>query len=232
MSVLTAIQRACPKLGLEVPVAVFSSTERELVELAEIANDAAEEISKAYDWQALKTVATLTGDASTEDFSQPTDYHRQLLKTKLWSSTRPGSPLEHVPDADTWLGIVTSGLTVSTGQWTIYGGFVRIRPAMALAETAKFFYITKNRVDPASGSNKEFFTLDDDVFLLDESVLRKAIIWKWKESKGLPYAEAMADYEIALAEAIGRDKGSKILIVGMQRLPSGWEYAYPGVVVP
>lgn len=232
MTVLSVIQRAAPKMGLTVPTTVFASTEREHIELAETANAVAEDMAEHYDWQALKTLATFTGDGVTESFSLPADYKRQLKKTTLWVTSRPLYPLQHITDTDEWLGIVTSGLETTTGMWTIYGNQVHIMPALATGEDAKFFYITKNTVDPVSGSNQEFFTLDTDTFLLDERAHRLGIIWTWKQQKGNAYAEDMANYEVALAEAVGRDKGSKIITVGTQRWGNGAEYAYPGTIVP
>ena len=104
--------------------------------------------------------------------------------------------------------------------------------ALASAVTAKYYYITKNIVDPVTGANKEAFTIDTDTFLLDEKVLRLGVIWQWKSNKGLPYAEDLASYETALAEAVSRDKGSKVITVGAQRLPGGFgaEHAYPHTV--
>lgn len=234
MTILSAIQDACVNVALAVPTAVFSSTEREHVELASIANSVALQIAKSYDWQALKTIATVTGDASTEDFDLPSDYSRQLMKTTLWVASRPFYPLQHVLDTDLWLGIVTSTASLSLGQWTIYGSQVHIRPALALADTAKYFYITNKIVHPATGANKAAFTIDTDTFLLDEEVLELGIIVAWKQLKGLPYGEDMESYEIALSEAIGRDKGSKILVVGTQRYPNTGDmvYAFPGTITP
>lgn len=55
---------------------------------------------------------------------------------------------------------------------------------------------------------KEEFTSDDDVFRLDERVLKLGMIWPWKANKGQAYAEDMVTYEDALAVASGNDKGS------------------------
>jgi hypothetical protein len=230
MTILTCIADIATVIGIEVPTAVFTSTDRELVELQATANRVAKAMARHYDWQVLKTIATVTGDGTTEDFSLPTDYGRQLIKTKLYTTTRPFSPLEHITDTDTWLSIVLSGTTVSSGQWTIYGNLIHIRPALASGELGKYYYITNNIVDPAAGSNKEAFTLDSDTFLLNEYTLGLGIIYRWKQQKGLPYAEEMTDFEIALSEDVSRDKGSKILTVGTRRMQGGIdsEFAYPG----
>jgi len=234
MTILTCIQEATAVIGLNVPLSVFGATDRELVELQYVANNMAQVIARAYDWQALKKIGTVTGDGATQDFNLTTiasDYGRQLQKATMWVTSRPYYPLMHVTDSDDWLGIVTSNLQTTTGMWTIYGGQIHITPALANADTAKFFYITDSIVQPASGSNKPAFTLDTDTFLLSERVLRLGIIWQWKANKGLPYAEDMANYEIAIQETIARDKGSKIITVGRQRWSnSTGEFAWPGVL--
>jgi hypothetical protein len=233
MTVLSSIQRASTAIGLAVPSSVFSSTEREHLELQDVANTVARDIADFYDWQVLKAIATITGDGTTTAWSLPSDYGRQLKKAQLWASTFPGAPLEHITDTDRWLGIVVSGFTGTVGQWTIYGDQLHIRPALALNATAKYFYQKNAIVDPASGSNKARFTIDTDVFLLDEDALELGIIYKWKRNKGLPYAEEMQDYNDRFSVRAGNDKGSKIIVVGHQRFGSGaQEYAHPWTIVP
>jgi hypothetical protein len=234
MSVLTAVQQACSTMGLTVPLAVYGSTDREQIELQDVANEVNEGIVRAYDWQVLKKIGTITGDGATQDYTITTfapDYHRMTQKSTLWVTSRPFYPLEHITDTDLWLGIVTSGLTTTLGQWTIYGGQFHIMPALAAADTAKFYYMSSYSVMPASGTNKARFTLDTDTFLLNERLLRLGIIWQWKANKGLPYAEDLANFEIAMQSEISRDKGSKILIVGTQRSSMfGSEAAWPGTL--
>ncbi len=233
MTVLSAIQRACTPIGLGVPAAVFSSTEREHLELQDVANTVALDIADFYDWQKLKTLATITGDGTTTAFNLPSGYSRMLKKAELRASTFPGSPLEHITDTDEWLRIVVSGLTAGIGQWTIYNNQIHILPALANAATAKFFHITDLIVHPASGANKTRFDMDTDTFLLDEVCLEKGIIYLWKRNKGLPYSEELQDFNDSLSERAGNDKGSKILVVGRQRFGNGaLEYAWPGTITP
>ena len=237
MTVLAAIQRAAAVIGLDIPATVFGSTEREHVELTYIVKEAARFIQQAYDWQALKVLAQVAGNGATEDFDLPGDYAAQLQKASVWSSSQPGRPLEHVLDSDAWLGIVLSGLNISSGQWTIYGNQIHIRPALATGAVASYFYISKYIAVSSLGAPQTSFILDTDDSILGskgEQLLRLAIVWMWKANKGLPYAEDLKNYEIAMANEIARDKGSKILIVGQQRYSGGVdrEYAFPGTIVP
>lgn len=228
MTVLTALQSACTVIGLEVPSVVYGSTEREHTELASLTNEMAKRIAQSYDWQRLKTVATITGDGATEDWSLPTDYAGMIKKANLWSTSQPTISLVHQPDSDRWLYDEVTDFTTITPQWTIYGGQIHIRPALALADAVRYFYLSNIIV---SGS-KTAFTADADTFLLDERLLSLGVIWQWKANKGLPYAEDMANYEDALANLIGGDKGSNILVVGNPRLRMGATYAFPAVITP
>lgn len=232
MTILSTIQDACTVVGLAVPSTVYGSTEREHVELAALANEMAQRIAfDTHDWTILKTLGTLTGDGSATTFARPTDYRRMLKKARLWPSAAPFSPLVHVSDTDEWLGYDVQNFASAVGRWTLIGESINVKPAVANLATVKFYYLSKLIVAPDTGSNKTDFTIDTDVFRLDEEMLKLGIIWQWKANKGRPYAEDMQNYETALAMRIGEDKGSNIITVGQQRIPGDVRIAYPGVIV-
>ena len=58
------------------------------------------------------------------------------------------------------------------------------------------------------------------------------MIWQWRANKGLPYAEDLENYQTALGEQIGEDKGATILHVGKARTLRGVRIAYPQTIVP
>lgn len=227
MTVLSAIQRACSVIGLEVPTGVFSSTDRAMIELADLSNEMAQRITDAHEWQKLSTLATITGDGSTEDWSLPSDYDRMLTKSQLWSSSLR-TPLSHITDIDEWLGLEVQVSNFVVNAWILFGGEVHIKPALASGGTAKYYYQSNLRVAPNSGSNKTRFTADTDTFRLDEHLLTLAIIYQWRANKGLQYAEDMANYEDLKEKLISRDKGSRMIRVGNVRMPKDVTLAYPG----
>ena len=228
MTVLSVIQDACAVIGLNIPDVVFTSTERESIELRTVANEMAKRIAEATDWQALRKVATITGDGTAETFALPTDYARMLKKANLWSAAQPSLSFRHVTDLDRWIEDEISGFNSILGEWIIYGGELHIRPVLANAEEVKFAYVSTYCV---TGS-KTAFTTETDTFVLDERVLKLGIIWQWKANKGLPYGEDMENYEAALSVAVGNDKGSRILTIGSGRIRGGAEFAFPHVVTP
>lgn len=236
MTVLTAAQGAALKIGVARPTALFAGTTRELVELQAAVNEAAKMIAfdSGHDWTALKTLGTFTGTGAALAFDMPSDYKRMLKKASMWPSSSPFSPLTHYVDTDAWLGTQVQSFSPVVGMWTLIGDQAHIRiggasGALALNATVKFYYITTKAMKDNGGTAKTDFTADSDTFRLDERLLTLATIYKWKQDKQQDYAEALSDYENALFERIGADKGSRILVVGRRTGPAA-EYAFPRTV--
>lgn len=231
MTILSVIQEAAKYIGVNVPDQVFASTDREHVELASIAQEMAERIATGHDWQKFSRIATITGDGSTEAFDLPSDYDRMLVKASVWSSSLE-TALSPITSLDKWLELDVQSFDFVINAWTIYGGQMNIKPALATGVTAKYFYQSNLIVAPASGSNKVAFTADDDTFRLDERLLRLGIIWRWKEMKGQSYAEPMADYEELKERLVVRDRGSRMMRIGRVRMPGDVTTAYPQAIEP
>jgi hypothetical protein len=74
---------------------------------------------------------------------------------------------------------------------------------------------------------KTAFDTDADTFVLPERLLTLSIIWRWRASKRMEYAEDLQNFNIAFSEECASDKGSRILIVGRQRNPYNLTNSYP-----
>jgi len=177
MSLLTVFQQACTSgIALEKPSAVYGSTTREHIELANIANEMAAMIAASHEWQILNKIAVITGDGTTE-------------------------------------------------------GEIHIKPALSTGVQVKYFY--QSNLWGLNGSTPiSEFTADTNTFRIDERLLKLGIIWKWREMKGLPYAEDLATYERLLAKLAMRDKGSRIIRLGKAVLPRDTTVAYPQSIDP
>ena len=211
MSVLTAIQDACAEaLGISpVPTAIYGASTRLAAELSAVANDVAAGIIADHEWQKLRAIRTITGDGVTEDFDLPSDFDRMPAEVSFWSS-RLGSRYSHITDLDRWLGLDVLNFDISLNAWTIYGGQMHIKPAPASGETVKFWYQSNLIATPAAGgANKAAFNLDNDIFRLSERLLKKGIAWRWRSSKGLPYAEQLEDYESVKEQLIAADGAAR-----------------------
>jgi hypothetical protein len=228
MAVLKAIQDAClGGVALDKPGAVFGTSTRELLELTQIVQQAADEIALAHEWSELDVLETMTGDGSTTAFTLPSDYRRMLTDTQVWSSVQ-NTPLPLIKNRNTWLGEIIRGDVPIVARCIIYGGQFRFNPAPASGELVKYWYQSSEIVTAADASTKAELTLDTDIFRLDETLLKLGIIWKWRHMKGLPYAEHLNNYERRLSKLIAPDAGTEtIALGGMPFLAHGDQMAYP-----
>ena len=239
MTALSIVQGASRKIGVARPDQMFGGITDTQYELQEYLNDAVAMVAFdcGHDWTALKALATITGDGSLS-FDLPADYRRMLKKATLWPSATPYWPYTHCADTDEWLAMLSQAFPPLTGAWTLIGGQIHIRVGgstspLGTGDTAQFYYLCSKYAKNAAGVAKAEFTADDDAYRLDERLLKLAMIYKWKQGHLQDYAEELSDYENALSERIGGDKGSNMFSVGGRRVTAfDASIAYPGVLGP
>lgn len=215
MTVLSAAQDATGYLVGRRLTALFSSTDQLAVEMAALSNEAASDIAKSTDWQRLTKLHTVTGDGTNEAFALPSDYDRMTLGTDVHSSTWFERRYVNAETLDRWLDLKILAPGIPPGYWIILDGEFHVLPIMASGDAANFFYQSNAIVKPATGANKAAFNTDSDSFVLDERLLKLALIWRWKALKRMDYQEDMRNYEIALEQEQTRDRGSR-------KVRSGW----------
>lgn len=235
MQILEVIQRASRVVGVATPEAVFASDDRTSQELAAIANQAAEDIADEFDWSRLRVVATITGDGTSQAFDLPSDFARFYGEGRLIADNGTRD-LEHVTDHGDWLDFQVGGFPPVFGAWTVLGGRIELLPILADGTVVKYMYQSRNIVrsqgtaetgtgfpytlpfilpsSDAYGYQLERFQVDSDHYQLDWKLLEKAIVWRWKANKGLPYAEALQDYTRLLSQRINEDGGRKPVMMG------------------
>nr|DAF83381.1 MAG TPA: head to tail adaptor [Caudoviricetes sp.]DAK00509.1 MAG TPA: head to tail adaptor [Caudoviricetes sp.] len=230
MAVGNVLREVCAAVGLSTPTAFFSaasSTIRKWQQLQLLTNEAARMIAGGFDWQGLRKVAQLAGDGSAEGFALPADFGRMLKSANVWSS-RYRRDMTHIVDSDDWLSFEFITLAPHHGAWTLYSGQMHVQPVMASGDKVKFFYVSNQIARAGDGTLKAAFTADEDSFLVDERLLRLAIVYLWKQMQGQDFAAELADYEIAFDQATSGDGGSKPVLSG--DAPRRGRTAWPGTV--
>jgi hypothetical protein len=227
MTLLSVCQEAAIELSQTEPTSVFSTTDKFAKELRVQASKSAVAIMKAYDWQVLTKRATIAGDGSATTFNLPSDYDRMALKTNLASSAS-NMDLVKATDLDQWDYFQNHTSTTVPGYWMVLGGQIQITPAPGAGVVHSYYYISRNVVS----GNQATFSADGDTLVVPERLLTMSLIWRWRASKRLEYAEDMQNFNIAFGEETAKDKGSRMLIAGRQRVPYNVKAAYPGPLGP
>lgn len=229
MTVLTAAQSALAKLVGRRPSAVVSSTDEICVEITALAQEAAVEIMKDHDWQALTEFYTITGDGAASAFPFPADYDRMVQATGLYDPNTWCWGYSHVSDYGEWMRYESGdAIVASPGVWNIRKNKFNFLPVPSAGQKAIFPYISKNVFSDATGAPKAILTADSDEFFLGDRILTLALIWKWLALKRMDCQQEIDDYNLALSQASTRDRGARVIRKGGGNLSAlNAQYAYP-----
>lgn len=239
MTILTALQSAMIRLVGRKPNTVFSTTNQTEVELADLATEVATDIMKSHDWQGLTEIETITGDGTASAFPFPSDYDRMVVASDLYDPESWAWGYQHLTHVGEWIRYTQGNYALaSPGAWIILKDNFNFTPTPALGAQAMFPYISKNfaRSAPASGTGiitpQSSFIADGDTFVLDERLITLGVIWRYREQKGMGYAEDMATFENALSQAQARDKGPSVIRNRTSRVPRNVRIGWPGQLGP
>lgn len=229
MSILTTLQTAMPICGLPAPAQAVSSTDPNVAKFVALAQDIGDELRARYWWRNLNIAGQITGDGSTTLFALPSDWGVFSPGQRLFSNLYPTLPI-YGPVTNEQLAQMKASPSFPTRPvWRIIGATLEIWPALGNGEVVTFNYYSTNWVSNAAGLIRQpSFVLDSDFSMIDEIVLRRGLIWRWKSSKGLDYAEDFRSYQMSVDRAAGREDAERI--VNMAATPLELDGWFPGTV--
>lgn len=190
MTLLTIAAEIAKSVELEVPSAVVSNSDREWIEVLKVTEQAAEEIVRRVQWGQLTASTTLTGDGTNLTFTLPSGFSRIVRGVGVTASGGTVRPLTRAE----W-----QGLTAAEGTpryFLLEEDQITLFPYLASAATATVYYQTKNWC--SSGGTT--WAADTDTALIDEGLLAKGSVVRWRRQKGMDYADWEAEYEAALQD--------------------------------
>lgn len=228
MTILPAMQSAALRLIGRKPSTVFAATSQFEQEIADLANEVAQDIVKTHDWQALTKIHSFAGDGLAVAFDRPADYDRMVVASEIGDSQNSPWGYTHIVNVNEWLRITNGEVAgVFPGAWTLLAGQFQFYPAPT--GPAAMPYVSNQYARSQSGSPQASFQRDDDEFLLDARLLTLGLIWRWREMKHLDTTGDQAAFEKAFSEAVARDKGARVIRLGGSVSPRG-SVAWPWVL--
>jgi len=223
MTIYTAASQAISRLISRKLPSVVASQEEIAVEITSLAWEAAVDIAKSHDWQAITEYTEIEGNGTDTEFPLPTDYDRMLMASELFDPNTWAWNYWHITDYSAWVFQTSRGMTITPGAWMIRKNKFHFSPAPAADQKATFAYIGKNLFLSAGGTPQQDIIRDDDIFVLSERLLTLSLIWRWKQMKQMSYSEDYDLYFNALSQEAARDGGSRV-ITGRSR------NSFPGAV--
>lgn len=229
MSLLTLIQNVCKRVGVASPTTASGSTDIQIMQMIALANEEGEELAERYGWSALQTEATfvtLAAQLQGTVASIATNNFRYIISDTIWNRTQNRPMYGSLTPSD-WQLLTSSNVAGPFQEYRIQGGNLYLKPAPPAGETCAFEYISGNWCQSSGGTKQSAWSLDADTGILDEKIMTAGTIWRWKQVKGMDYAEDFRKYEIRVLQAMGRDAGKPTL--SMDGSPTN---RAPGIMVP
>ena len=200
MSLITICNRLAANVGIETTSQVMTSSDRTWLEAVAMSNAVGEEITRRADFGALFKTATLTGDGTNKVFDLGPDFSRIISGIGVTSGTATVRPLTHAE----W-----ASLTPVEGgprYFLLEGAKLRLWPYLATGEAVTVRYQSKNWCSNGTAA----CVADTDTALVNEDLMTKGLIARWRRQKGMPYADYAAEYESDLADFAAFDDRSRI----------------------
>jgi len=200
MTLLTIAQGLAKNVGMAVPDVVISSPGREWDEVIEMSNLAGEELARRVDWGALQTTATLTGDGTNKVHALGVNFSRISAGIGMVVGTTFVRPLTRAE----W-----GSLTPVEGTpryFLLEGNNVTLWPYLANAETLTVETQTKLWCSNGTAA----WAADSDTSNVDETLMLKGLIVRWRRQKGMDYADYEAEYEAGLADLASFDDRNRL----------------------
>jgi hypothetical protein len=209
---LQMIQSACRRIGILAPNAALTSADQQIIQIVELANEEGQELAERYPWQQLQTEATFTTLAAQLQGSLATiaPNYKYIVDNTIWNRTLR-RPVYGPKSQQDWQQNKATQINGPFNAYRIMGDSINFYPTPAAGQICAFEYISRNWITTNAGTGSAIWTNDADTPKLDDQLITLGIIWRWKQAKGLDYAEDFAKYERRVADAMGRDASKPIL---------------------
>lgn len=229
MSVLSVIQQAMFRCGQPQPTIAVSNTDATVQQFVSMSIDIGQEMQERKYWSNLNIAAQIVGDGVTTLFALPSDWGGLSPGQQLFSSLYPTLPLYGPVTNEQLAAMKASPAFPTRPVWRVVGGTMEIWPALGSGEVVSFNYYSVNWISDVTGATrKNTWSADSDFSVMDERTLARGVIWMWKQSKGLDYAEDFRRYERSMDRAVGREDTERIVSMANRPLDlDGW---FPGTI--
>lgn len=228
LSCLQIVQTACKRIGIIAPTAAYTSQDQQIIQLLSLSEEEGQEQATRYPWQALQTETTFTTVAAQVQGAMSViapgfDY---IVNDTIWNRSLR-RPVYGPKSEQDWQQAKAMQINGPFNSFRIIGDVLNFYPNPVAGQTCAFEYITLNWIATSEGGTSSTWTNDGDTPLIDDHLMVLGLVWRWKQAKGLDYAEDFNKYERRIADLMGRDAGKPTLSM------SGAKYdIQPGVFVP
>lgn len=231
MTALSIVQTVCSEIGLPFPTTAVSSTDTQILQIVALANREGKTLTKrpTYGWQQLQIEASFATVAAESQGALATiaPGYKYIINDTIWNRSLR-RPLFGPLTPQRWQQLKAMNMVGPWNEFRIRNGNIIFIPIPSAGQQCDFEYQSGNWCTDSTGLiTRSAYLQDTDLTLLDEDLVSLGVIWRWKKTKGLEYAEDFNEYERQVGDAIARDSSKDIISMG-----GGWYDLAPSITVP
>lgn len=197
---------------LPLPSAYVASTDPAVLQYVYLANASATRLRR-YGWNYLIKQGSQALTTGTQDYALPSDFWCLVPDSMLQNGTYNFANMP--ASGPQWAAYRSTGVTGLTYQVRIYQNKFQVQGATT-GDTLNFEYLILYPItDSTSVTGKQFFTVDTDLWKLDDALLIADLKWRIKKEKGFD------DWQVDLQEfssyrdtLLGREAGAQTIVMG------------------
>lgn len=227
---LEICQDVAETLGIKVPTLVVGSSDKQIRQLFRLLNKVVDDLSiTRRNWtiqtrEALHTSVNAELQGTIESIAPGAmwlNHDTFYDRTENLQITGPLSPQQ-------WQLAHSVPYTSAYHSFRLWQGNFYLYPLIEAGHTIAFEYKSVYLVyDTVASSYKRYFSLDTDTFGIDDTLLMHGLIWKWRQRKGLSYAEDFKTYERLVKDLSANDATAATI-----SMDGGSSDRLPGIFVP
>lgn len=212
MTLLSICRKAARKLSINVPASIAAATSnKDAMLLMELANEEGFLLARRANWSALRKEHSFTSVAAdAQPSSLPADFSHFVADTMFDRTQRRIVPGPITPQE--WQQYKANLVVPSDWHFMRRGSQLYLAPTPSAGHTIVYEYISNLWARSAGGDEQSEFEADNDTHIWsNDELLKLAVIWRWKQHKGLAFEDDRMAYERAVTDEIMRDRGLRTL---------------------
>ena len=208
-SLATNLNRVLAESGFIVPDSYIGNSAQDIAQIVAVANTAAEEIVEQGYQTLLKNFSQVLTSATS--YPLPSDF-LGFVPATMYQNGR-WDPVDMATTPATWalLQSISGQSNLPIRVRIIDDQFVTQYPTVGATIQAQYY--SKYPITDATGATpKRIFTVDTDLWLLDDQLFRMEVKWRFKKEKGLEWNTDLQDAANRRATVRSRDEANSTLI--------------------
>lgn len=212
MTLLSIVQNASIECNQPSPTTVINNTDITVKQMLSLTNAIGDELQKDYAWQTLIREAQFSAVATA---SQGTIVSKALTFDRFVNDTMfnrtAGWKIRGPISSQEWQRIQSTGVAGLDRAFYIREGNIYMTPTPTAGDSIYFEYVITQWAESVAAVGKTSFTVDTDVCRLNERLMTMALVYRFRQAKGLPHVEYLARFEKFLKNLLLSD-GAKAII--------------------